>query len=628
MHYFIIGTAGHIDHGKTTLIKSLTGIETDRLKEEKERGISIDLGFAYLDTGRGEKFGIVDVPGHEKFIKNMVAGAAGMDIVLLVVDANEGVMPQTIEHLDILRFLSIKKGVIIITKIDMATEEQIKNTKEEIADLVKGTFLEGSPVVLFSSPDGTGIKELKKILEDMYEHVETRDITAPLILPVDRVFTISGFGTVITGTLQKGTIRKGDILEFQPQKIEARVRNIQVHNDFVDSAFAGQRVAVNITGVEKEDIERGNWLVCKGVFSPVKFIDCYFTRLSHYKKNFKSGHRVRIHIGTNEIIGRIILTEKDEIKPGESKIVQFNLEKPVIASYGDHFIVRNYSPMETIGGGTVLKGGDKKHKKTDKKLVEYLSELAKGEKDDRIEQEILHSPFQSYSKFIKQGHEEDIQKLIEQKKIILLQDNMIHVKDLKLIEEELISLLRDFHKNNPLRIGAHAPEIIELIKTYKNNLKGKLLREILERIPCIESKKGRFKIKDFTITLNEKQERLKNEILSIFEKDLFKPPSLEEIKEKFGKNSDFKQVFSYLLEQGMIVPAKEAIIFHKKAIEKAKGIIYREIKSEGKITAAKARDLFNTNRKYAIVLLEYFDTINFTKRVEDNRILYGNPSHE
>jgi len=624
LHYFIIGTAGHIDHGKTTLIKSLTGIETDRLKEEKERGISIDLGFAYLDSGRGEKFGIVDVPGHEKFIKNMVAGAAGMDIVLLVVAANEGVMPQTIEHLDIVRFLSIKKGVIIITKTDLATEEQIKNTKEEILELVQGTFLEGSPVVLFSSTDGRGIKELKKILEDLYEHVEARDINGPVILPVDRVFTISGFGTVITGTLQKGTIHKGDILEFQPQKKEARVRNIQVHNDFVDSACAGQRVAINITGVEKEDIERGNWLVCKEVFSPVKFIDCYFTRLSHYKKEFKSGQRVRIHIGTNEIIGRINFTEDDEIKPGESRIVQFNLEKPVIASYGDHFIIRNYSPMETIGGGKVLSGGDKKHKKTDKKLIEYLRELEKGEKDDRIEQEILHSPFQSYSKFTQQGHEEDIKKLIEEKKIILLQDSLLHIKDLKLIEEELIKIVTDFHKNNPLRIGANPVEITKLITKYRNNLKGKLLRDILERIPSLEFKRGRFKLKDFKIILNDRQERLKNEILSIFETGFFKPPSLEEIKEKFGKNSDFKQVFAYLLEQNLIVSAKEAIMFHKKAIEHAKEIIYREIKSEGKITAAKARDLFNTNRKYAIVLLEYFDSINFTKRTGDNRILYGN----
>jgi selenocysteine-specific elongation factor len=621
LHYFIIGTAGHIDHGKTTLIKSLTGIETDRLKEEKERGISIDLGFAYLDTGKGERFGIVDVPGHEKFIKNMVAGAAGMDIVLLVVDANEGVMPQTIEHLDILRFLSIKKGVIIITKIDLSTEEQIKNTKEEILDLVKGTFLETSPVVLFSSTDGTGIKELKKILGDLYEHVEKRDINAPLILPVDRVFTISGFGTVITGTLQKGTINKGDILEFQPGKIEARVRNIQVHNDFVDSACAGQRVAVNVTGVEKEDLERGNWLVCKGVFSPVKFIDCHFTRLSHYKKDFKSGSRVRLHIGTNEIIGRITFIEGEDIKPGDSQLVQFNLEKPVIASYGDHFIVRNYSPMETIGGGKVLCGGDRKHKKSDKKLIEYLTELEKGEKDDRIEKEILHNPFQSYSKFIQQGHEEDIKKLIEHKKIVLLQDNLLHIKDLKHIEEELVKILKDFHKNNPLRIGANPLEITRLITKYRDNLKGKLLREILEKLPGLDFKRGRFKIKDFEIKLNEKQETLRNEILSIFEKNLFKPPSLEEIKEKFGNNSDFKQVFAYLLEQDMIVAAKEGIMFHKKAIGKAKDIIYKEIKSEGKITAAKTRDLFNTNRKYAIVILEYFDSINFTKRIEDNRIL-------
>ena len=623
MHYCIIGTAGHIDHGKTALIKTLTGIETDRLKEEKERGISIDLGFAYMDLEKGKRCGIVDVPGHERFIKNMVAGAVGMDIVLLVVAATEGVMPQTIEHLDILRFLCIKKGIIVITKIDLATEDQVKNTEEEILDLVKGTFLEGAPIVLFSSVDGRGKEELKGILGKLYNDVEERDIKAPVILPVDRVFTISGFGTVVTGTLNKGTLNKGALLEVQPQNIEVRVRNIQVHNEFVERAYAGQRVAVNFIGADKEILKRGNWLLSKNVFSHNRFIDASFTLLP-YPRDLKNHSRIRLHIGTNEIIGRINFLESPGIKSGETQLVQFDLEKPVIISNGEHYVVRSYSPSETIGGGRVLQGVNLRHKAGDKKIIEYLYKLQEGERDNRLEHEISYTPFQSYSKFKQKGQEEDVKKLILSNKAILIQDTLLHIKDLKNIEEELLKILKEFHRSNPLRIGPTSLEIVKLLtdKRYNNELKVKILREILDGMTDrIEVKKGRFKLKDFEIKFTQGQDKLKRDISLSFEKDLFKPPLIEDVKKEFGKYPDFKQVFSYLLEQDLLIPVQEGVMFYIKAIDKAKQIISEEIKREGKITAAKARDLFNTNRKYAIFLLEYFDRINFTRRIGDNRVL-------
>jgi len=625
LDYCIIGTAGHIDHGKTTLIGALTGIDTDRLKEEKERGISIDLGFAYLELDDKMRIGIVDVPGHEKFIKNMVAGATGMDIVVLVVAANEGVMPQTIEHLDILRFLDLKKGMVVITKTDISTEEQIANTRCDIIELVKGTFLENSPVILFSPSDSKSLEEIKNVIRE-FKDIPARDINVPVILPVDRVFAISGFGIVVTGTLQKGIINTGDYLEVLPQKIDVRVRNIQIHNEFSNKAVAGQRVAVNLTGVNREDIERGNWIVNKGIFTPSQFIDVSFTMLSHYGRSLKKNSRVRVHIGTNEIIGRMNFLEQEDMKPGESQIIQLILEKPVIASYGDRFIVRSYSPIETIGGGKVLQTSSVRHKYGDKKNIEYLYNLNEGKGDERLEYEILKSPFQSFSKYKDKGLEREVKYLIDKHKVFLISDNLIHVNDVKKIEEMILKLLEKLHKESPLRIGFTSLELSNIISDvkYKKELKGKLLKYFLENLAnnnILENKKGRFKIREFEIKLNSRQEHLIKGISRELENNLFKPPGIQEIKDKFNMQKDARDILNYMLEHEILVLVKEDTIFHINGIRKAKEFIKEEIGKTNKINASRLRDILNTSRKYAISLLEYFDSINFTRRIGDDRIL-------
>jgi len=624
LNYCIAGTAGHIDHGKTALIKSLTGMDTDRLKEEKERGISIDLGFAYLDLDNGLRCGIIDVPGHERFVRNMVAGSVGIDIVMLVVAANEGVMPQTAEHVDILKFLGIEKGIIVITKTDLATDSQIKNTEEEITELVEGTFLENVPLMHFSAVTGRGRKELLEKINELGRNIKKRDEKAPVLMPVDRVFTISGFGTVVTGTLQKGTIKIGDNLEILPEKLEVRIRNIQVHNETAAVAYAGQRVAVNLTGVSKEDLRRGNWLAEKNVYTPARMIDVYFKLLPERSVNLKNRTRIRLHLGTDEIIGRISFLEEQSLEPGKSQIAQFILEKEVVPSYGDSFVVRSYSPVETIGGGKILGGASKKHKFKSKQIITYLDQLNKGKEGDRLEHEILQNPFQPYNKIKQKGEEDNLKRLIASGKILNIQNYLIHAKNLEEIEGEIRRILEEFHRINPLRIGATALEIKKLVPVkYKQNLTGKTLNEILDSMTLKEKllvKKSRYGLKDFKIKLNKEQEKLKEALEKETERELFKPPSVNYIKENFGKNTELKNVMAYMIEQGLLVPVEENI-FHIEAINKAEKLITEKLKRDGKITAAEARDILGTNRKYAIILLEYFDSKKLTRRNGDVRVL-------
>jgi len=559
LNYCIAGTAGHIDHGKTALIKSLTGMDTDRLKEEIERGISIDLGFAYLDLDNGLRCGIIDVPGHERFVRNMVAGSVGIDIVMLVVAANEGVMPQTAEHVDILKFLGIKKGIIVITKTDLATDSQIKNTEEEIKELVEGTFLESAPLMYFSAVTGRGRKELLEKINELGRNMEKRDEKAPVLMPVDRVFTISGFGTVVTGTLQKGTIKTGDNLEILPRKMDVRVRNIQVHNETADVAYAGQRVAVNLTGVNKEDLRRGNWLAEKNVYTPARIIDVYFKLLPERSVNLKNRTRIRLHLGTDEIIGRVSFLEEESMEPGKSQAAQFILEKEVVPSYGDSFVVRSYSPVATIGGGKILCGASKKHKFKNQEIITYLDQLNKGKEGDRLEHEILQNPFQPYNKIKQKGEGDNLKKLIDSGKILNIQNYLIHAKNLEEIEEEILRILEEFHRINPLRIGATALEIKKFVTEvkYKQNLTGKTLNEILNGMTLKEKlivKKSRYGLKDFKIKLNKDQEKLKEALEKETERELFKPPSVNYIKENFGKNAELKNVMAYMIEQGLMVP--------------------------------------------------------------------------
>ncbi len=373
MKRFIIGTAGHIDHGKTTLVKALTGVDTDRLKEEKQRGISIDLGFAPFKLPGGQKAAIVDVPGHERFIRHMLAGAFGIDMVLLTIAADEGVMPQTREHMDIIELLGVDKGLVVITKKDLVDEEWMLLMEEEISEYLKGTILDGAPLMAVSAVTGEGIPDLLAAIENIAQQVQERSAEGYARLPIDRVFTIAGFGTVVTGTLWSGKINSGDTLELMPGGLQVKVRNLHVHNDKVNTAYAGQRVAVNLQGIELAEVRRGDLLATPGVLAPSYRIDARLRLLKSSKRSLSNWNRIRFHLGTDETMGRVVLLDRDQLNAGEEALVQLVMEKPVVAYQGDRFVIRYYSPVTTIGGGVVIDPRAPKQKRFREDVLEELS---------------------------------------------------------------------------------------------------------------------------------------------------------------------------------------------------------------------------------------------------------------
>ena len=383
MKHLVMGTAGHVDHGKTALIKRLTGVDTDRLKEEKERGITIELGFASLTLPGGRTLGVVDVPGHERFVRNMVAGAAGIDLVVLVIAADEGVMPQTREHLHICTLLGIRKGFVALTKIDMVDEEWLELVREDVRMFLRGTFLEDAPVVPVSSLTGAGFPELLLIIGKTADEVEEGADVGLFRLPVDRVFTIKGFGTVVTGTLVSGKVGTGEEVEISPFGLRARVRGIQVHNRTVETAEAGQRTAINLQGIDREMVERGHVLTGPGSLTASQRLDCIYRHLSGAGRKLKNRTLVRFHTGTSEVMARMILLDRDELEPGEECCVQLVLEAPLAAVAGDRFVVRSYSPVTTIGGGVIVDPLPAKHKRSSAGVLREFQHLAGGEEEEK-----------------------------------------------------------------------------------------------------------------------------------------------------------------------------------------------------------------------------------------------------
>ncbi|WP_432664258.1 selenocysteine-specific translation elongation factor [Wukongibacter baidiensis] len=633
MRNVIIGTAGHIDHGKTTLIRALTGIETDRLKEEKKRGITIELGFAYFDLPNGKKAGIVDVPGHERFIKNMLAGVSGIDLVLLVIAADEGIMPQTQEHLDILSILDVKKGIVVLTKSDLVDDEWLSLVKEEIRDKVQGTFLENAPLIPVSSVQGTGIEELKNHITKLTENVEQKDASEPLRLPVDRVFTMSGFGTIVTGTLIEGTISEKQSVTVFPKGLEAKVRNIQVHGKSVPEAYAGQRVAINLTGVKKEDIDRGDVLAEPDSMKNSMIIDVKLNLLKSSNRKIEHWNRLRFYHGTKEILCRVVPIDKDELNPGESCYAQLRLEEETACKYGDRFVVRYYSPLETIGGGIVLDPNAVKHKKSDEDVISELTAKSEGDKGA-----IIENILKKYSaklpdiKFIavQTGLSE---KLVDDTLKAFLKDEIavsfsgnifMHRDFIEESEEALMSFLSTFHKKNPLKPGVSKEEIRS---RFFNNTKGKLFEEITEfyiKNGVIEVFNSFVALKGFEIKLSKEQIVLKDKILKAYKDNEFKPPVLKELSKFLGngvKDKEIKDIIEVLIGSKMIVKISDDVLLDIDSYNKAKKLLVDFLTENKAIALSEFRDILNTSRKYVVPILEHFDSIKLTKRVEDKRVL-------
>jgi len=632
----IVGTAGHIDHGKTTLIKALTGRNTDRLKEEKERGISIELGFTYFDLPSGRRAGIIDVPGHEKFIKNMLAGAASVDVVVLVIAADEGVMPQTKEHMNILSMLKVKKGIIALTKKDMVDPEWLEMIVEQVREEVSHTFLKDASIIPVSSITGDGMGDLINEIDRITEIVEQKDTQTIFRLPIDRVFSISGFGTVVTGTLLSGTINEGDKIEVYPQKIESRVRSIQVHDKNVKIAYAGQRVALNIANVKVEEIERGCVIAKPGSLDATMMIDARLELLADAEKSIDNRDRLRLYHETSEIMCRVVLLDREELKPGEDAFVQLRLEESMACQKGDRFVIRFYSPMVTIGGGTVLDPNPPKRKRFKEDVLEELKIKEQGDPTDIAEQYILKlsSDFPERRELLKitgnmsaDKFDDIIDKLKQKNAVVVFKlgadIHFAHKAYLNDLGSKIEGILKLFHDKNPLKYGIS-----------KEELKSKALEDMKQRLSdavfvyfeasdVIKVNGQYVSLKEFEISFNKTQSEIRDFLLKKFRENKYNPPKLNELMQtmSFDKN-EVQKVYNSLIDMGDLVKVDEEIVFAKEAYNESIELLKTFINDNKSIQLGEFRDLLGTSRKYAIALLDCFDQNKITKRQEDKRILF------
>lgn len=633
MKHFIIGTAGHVDHGKTMLVKALTGKDTDRLKEEQERGISIELGFAPFVLPSGVLAGVVDVPGHERFIRNMLAGVSGMDLVLLVIAADEGIMPQTREHLEIIDLLNVPKGIIVLNKVDLVEEDWLEMIKEEVYELVEGTVLEGAPLVEVSAVTGQGIAELKKSIDSIASELKERPASGLARMPIDRVFTITGFGTVITGTLTEGFLKVGNEIEILPQGIVGRIRGLQVHGNKVDRAEAGQRVAVNISNVERETIHRGSVLANPGVLRPSHRMDIHFKLLPSAEKALGNRARVRVHIGTAEIMARIILLESDQIEPGESEYAQLECDEPMVAAKGDLLVVRSYSPMRTIGGGRIIDPNPNKHKRMNQAVIEALKTKEKGTPEELLQHHMFSGLLFNEADLVKAaGVQQDevstalakmmeagyVKKVEVDNKELYILETVFREKG-KEIQEELTK----YHNRYPLRPGMSK----ELVRgRYFENINIKLYNSLLniyQQEGYINISSENISMPDFLPGPAENQKDLFKQIENDYLIAEYQPPGWEDTVNQYRLNASIgEEILNYFLYTGILIGLEEGIIIHSANIDKAKSLILQHLKENNQITLAEVRDILKTSRKYALPIISFLDKQKITRRIDDKRVLY------
>lgn len=629
MKYGIIGTAGHVDHGKTCLIRALTGIDTDRLKEEKKRGITIELGFAWMDFPKGERVGIVDVPGHEKFVKNMLAGVAGMDMVMLVVAADEGIMPQTVEHLDILSILGVRCGVIVITKTDAADPELTELVEEDIRELVKGTFLEDAPVVPVSVYRNQGIDRLRDTLYQLYRDLPGHKETRAFRLPVDRVFTLKGFGTVVTGTLFGGRIKKEQEAYLYPENTSVKIRSIQVHETNVEEAHAGQRVALNLPDRKKQEIRRGDVVALKNSMYPTMMADVSLTVLRHTQRSVKNGSRVHVYHGTRELLGKVILLDRDELKAGETCYAQLRLEEETVLEKGERFVIRFYSPAETIGGGTVLDICPRKHKRNDQKALEACRIKESGTREEMLEL----SAWEHWGSFFtleelagrsaldKSGLKHTAEKLAERKILVRLNENLyIHRQEMDFYRKRAEAVLDEFHKANPLKEGMGIEELRSRMKLAHGKLADDILA-VLKTEKVIKEEHGLISKKRFRVVLKEDEDAMVKEILNHYLDEGFAPLATELYLKEHRNQKKFPAVFTSLLNKKALIRLDVQYCVHRDYYEKAKTAFREMAEKKPEVALGEYRDYLGCSRKVAVALLEHFDKNGFTRKTEGGRVL-------
>jgi len=627
--HYLVGTAGHVDHGKTELIRALSGMETDRLKEEKQRGISIELGFAHMILPSGRQIGIVDVPGHERFVRQMLAGASGMDIVLLVIAADEGIMPQTQEHLDILTLLDIPRGIVVINKVDLVDEEWLDLMEEEIREKLQETAFHKAPICRVSALVGVGIPSLRQTIDGLLSEVESKKSSGPVRMPIDRIFSIQGFGTVVTGTLHSGTVELGQELAIEPGHLIAKVRSLQVYKNKVNSAGAGQRVAVNLAGVDVSEVERGSVLVMPNVFKVGKILDIKVLNLSSADKPLTQRQRVRFHLGTKEILGRIHLLDQNELPPGQEGFAQILLEEPLIASSGDRFVLRFYSPTHTIAGGKVLGIAEFKQKRFKESVIAQMRMKDRGDPLDLLEREMSEprtgSDLTARLHITSSELEVSLKALEDSERLeIWLEDETALYwgkASAEIWRSKLINMIRAYERSNPLRIGISREELktrLGISWTHRR------WQTILEQ----GSVRGFYRISGSKVQTNEGAE-IPIDILKCLEALRAKwqiagltPPDLTSTAETCGiLKSEVPEYAQYMCETGEWVHI-EQFYFRQKDLEQAKERLIEFLKEHGETGVSEVREMWGTSRKYTVPVLEFFDNQKITKRNGDKRKLY------
>lgn len=630
MKHVIIGTAGHVDHGKTLLVKALTGIDTDRLQEEKKRGITIELGFAHLDWEDGTQAGIVDVPGHEKFIKNMLAGAGGIDLAMLVVAADEGFMPQTVEHLGILSLLGIREGLVVITKTDMVDEDWVEMIREDVKEQVKGTFLEGKPILPVSAYTGAGIPQLREQLRQLVQKTGEKSLRTPFRLPVDRVFSVEGFGTVVTGTLIEGSMSVEEPAQLAPSGLTAKIRNLQVHGKDVPTAYAGQRVAVNLAGLKKSEIQRGDAVVRPGSIHVGRMLDVRLQNLKSSQRVILNGSQVHFYHGSSVLLAKVVLLDREKLEPGDSCYAQLRFSDDLAAKSGDRFVIRFYSPLETIGGGVVLDEAPLRHKPGDSAVQEALRIRESGTGGQRVVQTVageglaLPDAARLASRLSMEPEElaRELEGLLSHGQLLeLLPGRYLASSVLDAQWENCRRLLEGYHAQNPLHAGIRLAELRQkLFPRVDRPIADGILRE-LRAEGKLKQVSDRYALADFEVRLTKRQTALRERLLHIYRDAGLEAPATDDLWAMFQpkEKEDCRQVLESLVSGGRLVLLSPQIVVHEEVYAALLNTLRGWFAEHESITLAEYRDAMNTSRKYALAALEYFDRNHMTKKDGDLR---------
>jgi len=629
--HIIVGTAGHVDHGKTELVRALTGVNTDRLREEQERGISIELGFAPLRLPSGDWVGLVDVPGHERFVKAMVAGAAGMDLGVLIVAADESVMPQTREHLDIMQLLGLRGGVVVLTKCDLVDDETADVVEAEVEDLVRGTFLAGSRIVRTSTRSGRGLEELLAALDEVTARLPPKPTDTFFRLPVDRVFALSGVGLVVTGTAWSGVVREGDTLEVLPAALAARVRGLQVHGDKRDNACAGERIAINLHGLKTGDVERGMLLAAPGMLHPSYMLDVQLFLLPSFARPLPNRTRVRVHHGAAEVFGRVVLLDREALEPGQSAPVQLRLEQPLAAERGDAMVLRFYSPMRTLGGARVLDPVPAKHKRFRASVLQEMQLKESGDAGELVFDVLRRaaSEGRSQDELVRarvvpaEVLETEIRALLQSGRAVRIGEALYDAAVLSHLRGEVGRLAAAHQHANPLAWGIGRAELQERLGHRGTRARFNEVLEFLasqaDAAPPIHLRPEAVRVGAAERELTSADQEALAKLEMLLRRAAMTPPTTAELQKEHGFGDRLAAYANVLEERGKLVKVTESLLYHREALDEITAKLHAFLGTHAVMTMADFKDMAGVSRKYSVPLLEYFDRKGLTSRAGDVR---------